>query len=87
MKYSELLLGNSSSGIIEAASFNKYVINVGNRQLGRLRSPNIIDVEFNSEKIIQSVEEKIAKKYRGKNKYYRKDTVNRMIKILKENEL
>ena len=28
MKYSEFLLGNSSSGIIEAASFGKYVINI-----------------------------------------------------------
>ena len=37
IKNSKFLLGNSSSGIIEAASFGKYVINVGNRQSGRIK--------------------------------------------------
>ena len=32
MHYSSLLIGNTSSGIIEAASFKKYVVNVGDRQ-------------------------------------------------------
>ena len=32
MYYSKFLIGNSSSGIIEAASFGKYVLNVGERQ-------------------------------------------------------
>ena len=30
-----LFMGNSSSGIIEVASFNKYMINIGDRQKGR----------------------------------------------------
>ena len=42
IKYSKAVLGNSSSGIIEAATFNKFVINVGDRQKGRSRSKNII---------------------------------------------
>ena len=43
MKYANLLIGNTSSGIIEAASFYKPVVNIGNRQLGRLRGVNVID--------------------------------------------
>jgi len=43
MKFVDLLIGNSSSGIIEAASFNKPVINIGDRQKGRLKGVNIID--------------------------------------------
>ena len=43
MKHANLLIGNTSSGIIEAASFYKPVVNIGNRQLGRLRGINIID--------------------------------------------
>jgi len=43
MKYVDLLIGNSSSGIIEAASFKKPVVNIGDRQKGRLRSENVID--------------------------------------------
>ena len=45
MKYVDLLVGNSSSGIIEAASFNKPVVNIGDRQKGRLQSGNVIDCE------------------------------------------
>jgi GDP/UDP-N,N'-diacetylbacillosamine 2-epimerase (hydrolysing) len=44
MKHCTLVIGNSSSGIVEAASFNKYVINLGNRQAGREQGENIIDV-------------------------------------------
>lgn len=43
MKYVDLLIGNTSSGIIEAASFNKPVVNIGNRQQGRLQSGNVIN--------------------------------------------
>ena len=53
MKYANLLIGNSSSGIIEAASFNKPVVNIGNRQLGRLRGVNIIDCTI--QEIYQSI--------------------------------
>lgn len=43
MKYVGILIGNTSSGIIEAASFQKPVVNIGDRQKGRLRSGNVID--------------------------------------------
>ncbi|MGE5383872.1 MAG: UDP-N-acetylglucosamine 2-epimerase [Omnitrophica WOR_2 bacterium] len=46
MKHSSFMLGNSSSGFIEAAWFPKWVINIGNRQKGRIRTPNIVDVPF-----------------------------------------
>jgi UDP-hydrolysing UDP-N-acetyl-D-glucosamine 2-epimerase len=42
MKYVGLLIGNTSSGIIEAASFHKPVVNIGDRQKGRLQSGNVI---------------------------------------------
>ncbi len=44
MARARLLIGNSSSGIIEAPSFGLPVINIGNRQRGRLRSTAIIDI-------------------------------------------
>jgi len=47
LKHCDLVMGNSSSGIVEAASFNKYVINIGNRQSGRERGNNILDVKMN----------------------------------------
>ena len=48
MKYVDLLIGNTSSGIIEAASFKKPVVNIGDRQKGRLRGENVIDCNLNT---------------------------------------
>ncbi len=44
LKNAEFLIGNSSSGIIEAATFKTPVINLGRRQDGRERNQNIIDI-------------------------------------------
>jgi UDP-hydrolysing UDP-N-acetyl-D-glucosamine 2-epimerase len=43
MTVAAAMVGNSSSGIIEAASFGLPVVNVGDRQLGRLQARNVID--------------------------------------------
>ena len=43
MTIADVMIGNSSSGIIEAASFKLPVVNIGNRQAGRSRSNNVID--------------------------------------------
>jgi len=48
MKYVDLVIGNSSSSIIEAASFRKPVINIGSRQKGRLKGRNVIDCNVDS---------------------------------------
>jgi GDP/UDP-N,N'-diacetylbacillosamine 2-epimerase (hydrolysing) len=48
LKNAAVLIGNSSSGIIEAASFGTPVINIGDRQKGRERNKNVIDVPANA---------------------------------------
>jgi GDP/UDP-N,N'-diacetylbacillosamine 2-epimerase (hydrolysing) len=55
MKYCKFMIGNTSSGFVEAAFFPKWVINLGNRQKGRLLTDNIISVPFSSKKIIEAV--------------------------------
>jgi UDP-hydrolysing UDP-N-acetyl-D-glucosamine 2-epimerase len=45
MRAAAAMVGNSSSGIIEAASFALPVVNLGSRQAGRTRSRNVVDVE------------------------------------------
>jgi GDP/UDP-N,N'-diacetylbacillosamine 2-epimerase (hydrolysing) len=57
LKNSILVLGNSSSGIVEAASFSKYVINLGNRQLGREVGDNVINCKIDKEEISMAIEE------------------------------
>ena len=51
MRDAAVLIGNSSSGIIEAASFGTPVVDVGTRQMGRERSDNCCDVPFAREPI------------------------------------
>ena len=48
-----VLIGNSSSGIHEAASFKKPVLNIGNRQNGRLKPKNVIDSSYDLKEIIE----------------------------------
>lgn len=85
IKYSKAVLGNSSSGIIEAATFNKFVINVGDRQKGRSRSKNIIDCNFKSDEIFNCVKEVILLgDFKGNNIYYKKNSVDNFIKIIRD---
>jgi GDP/UDP-N,N'-diacetylbacillosamine 2-epimerase (hydrolysing) len=87
MKYAKLLLGNSSSGIIEAASFKKYVINLGVRQKGRLHGENVYTIPFNKRMILSKVKAIINKgKFKEKNIYYKGGAVKKIINIL-SNEL
>jgi len=57
MKHLDFVIGNTSSGIIEAASFQKPVINIGSRQKGRLQSANVINstIEKLEDSIFQAV--------------------------------
>ena len=55
LKQAGLLLGNSSSGIMEAASFALPVVNVGLRQYGRERAPNILDADPNVDSILDKI--------------------------------
>ena len=79
MYYSELLIGNTSSGIIEAASFGKYVLNVGDRQKGRVQSDNIVNVNFNAVEIIKETMSIIKLgPYKGKNVYFKENSVGKI---------
>ncbi|MBL4932918.1 UDP-N-acetylglucosamine 2-epimerase [Clostridium paridis] len=55
LKHARVMIGNSSSGIIESPIFKIPVVNIGNRQKGRLRNNNIIDTGYNEEDIYNSI--------------------------------
>ena len=55
LKHCKFVLGNSSSGIVEAASFGKYVINLGNRQLGREFDKNVLHTQINLNAVTKSI--------------------------------
>lgn len=56
MKNGSVLVGNSSSGIIEAPSLNLPVVNIGTRQKGRERGENVIDVDYDQHEIEEAIE-------------------------------
>ena len=84
MKYVDLLIGNSSSGIIEAASFKKPVVNIGDRQKGRLTNPNVIQVPFSEEQIIEKALKYSDREYAGANMYYKSKPSEQIINIIKQ---
>ena len=63
MAHTAAMIGNSSSGIIEAASFKLPVVNIGTRQEGRLRNKNVIDVEYSFKAIRNGIARAISKEF------------------------
>ena len=55
MKYCKFILGNSSSGFAEAAYFPRIVINLGDRQKGRIITNNIINCKINKHEIFKTI--------------------------------
>lgn len=81
MKYCDLLIGNSSSGIIEAASFNKPVVNIGFRQFGRTQSGNVVNCNINNlrDSVDYSLSNKFLKKCNGVVNIYGKGNATKVI--------
>jgi len=79
-----VLIGNSSSGLIEAPSLNLAAVNIGPRQKGRERAKNVIDVDYNRGKIIKAISKALGWRLnRLKNPYGDGKTSQRVIKFLK----
>ena len=57
VKHSKGLVGNSSSGLIEIPSLKVPTLNIGNRQLGRLRGPSVVDVDTTKESIQKGLQD------------------------------
>jgi GDP/UDP-N,N'-diacetylbacillosamine 2-epimerase (hydrolysing) len=55
LRHAVAVVGNSSSGIIEAPSFGTPTVNVGSRQTGRLRAENVIDVDVDRQALVAAI--------------------------------
>lgn len=64
LREADVMVGNSSSGLIEAPSFGLPVVNVGIRQRGRLRAANVIDVGHDREEIAAGIRRALAPGFR-----------------------
>ena len=92
IKFVDIVLGNSSSGLLEVPSFKKATINIGDRQKGRARASSVIDVRPAKEEILAAIKRAYSKEF----EQTLKDTINpydggnpskKMVKILKEIKL
>lgn len=61
MSYADAVIGNSSSGLIEAPVLNVPTVNIGDRQRGRMRALTIIDVPENEQAIIDGIRLALSK--------------------------
>jgi UDP-hydrolysing UDP-N-acetyl-D-glucosamine 2-epimerase len=55
LRHAACMVGNSSSGLMEAPSFGLPVVNIGTRQQGRLRGANVIDVGYSTAEILEGI--------------------------------
>ena len=88
MKFCKIMLGNTSSGFIEASFFPKYVINIGKRQKGRIVTSNIINVPIEKTQILDAI--KGNKKFKPDNYsgiYGNGEAADKIISILKKDGL
>lgn len=82
------MIGNSSSGLWEAPSFNLPVVNIGPRQQGRVHGDNVVNVPLDVSKITAAIARVTNPDFRaalgGANPYVRPDTLERILGCLKQ---
>lgn len=89
IKYSTGLIGNSSSGLIEAPSCGVGTINIGNRQQGRVRGESVIDVESDEVSITEGINELISADFQTRlpemlNPYFQENAMEKAYTAIKK---
>jgi GDP/UDP-N,N'-diacetylbacillosamine 2-epimerase (hydrolysing) len=64
MSHTGAMVGNSSSGIVEAASFKLPVVNIGDRQRGRFHAENVIDSGYSRDQILSAIKKATSPEFR-----------------------
>lgn len=89
LKYCSMVIGNSSSGLLEAPSFGIPTINIGDRQKGRLQADSVINCEPTIVNITKSInlalsDEFVKKAKKTINPYGNGDTSNKVVEVIKD---
>ncbi|MGF7400330.1 UDP-N-acetylglucosamine 2-epimerase [Thermoanaerobacterium thermosaccharolyticum] len=89
VKYSSMVIGNSSSGLIEAPSFGIPTINIGDRQKGRLQATSVINCEPITEEIDKAINLALTEEFKNKsrntiNPYGDGNTSMKIVEVLKD---
>ena len=89
MKICDIVLGNSSSGILEAPTLKTATVNIGDRQKGREQANSIINSDYSFKKIHDSIKKSLSLDFKKKiektkNPYFKKSTVLNIAKIVEK---
>jgi len=90
LKYCQCLVGNSSSGLLEAPTFHTPAVNIGRRQANRVRGDNVIDVEaYEKPAIVSAIQTACSDTFResiadSENPYGDGRSAERILKILQQ---
>jgi len=93
LKHASCIIGNSSSGLLEAPTFKTPAVNLGRRQDKRLRGENVIDAPFEKEAVSLAIQKALSKEFRerlGKNchnPYGSGDSSEKIIDILLKTDI
>ena len=87
MKNCHAVIGNSSSGIVEAASFKRPVVNIGTRQNGKFIPKNVVSTNYQAKDISKGIDIALSKKFNAKiknltNPYESNTSVNQIVKMI-----
>lgn len=88
LRHADMLVGNSSSGIIEAASFGTPVVNIGSRQYFRERNANVLDVTPEAAAISRGIEQALSTgRFPAQNRYGDGTATGRIVAVLDQLDL
>ena len=65
LKNCSCIVGNSSSGILEAPTYRTPCVNIGRRQKGRFQGHNVINCEFHKTEILQAIGKAVSKEFKA----------------------
>ena len=92
LRHADLMVGNSSSGLWEAPSFKLPAVNIGERQRGRVRAGNVLDVPADAVAISAAIARGLARSFREtladlKNPYHGDRAAEEIVRVLKDTTL
>lgn len=90
MKYCDVIIGNSSSGIIEAPSLKIPTVNIGDRQKGRVKGSSVIDCPPDKDAIVRAIKRALSVEFKNstqivENPYGSDGVTDKIISVIKEN--
>ena len=92
LKMAAVVVGNSSSGLLEAPTFGTPCVNIGRRQHGRLQAANVINADHCRQAIVAAIRQALSAEFAAKareavNPYGNGGAAKRILRILKDTEL